>query len=189
MEVILKHQIGFFDCMSEMRMLEEDEDLLCRVCLFCNNCGSYMRTCKINHSSSIYCNCREDIIDMCLENAFHWHRLGMEEVFFEIEKQDIESVEDPIEIRERQNVFDYMLREEEMRSTKPPKYIEDMIIGDFISNGNRCPISMEDLTSENACMTSCYHVFDKNMVTDWVIKNKTCPTCRKECVVWGSASV
>ena len=82
-----------------------------------------------------------------------------------------------------------MLREEEMRAIKPPKYIEDMIIGDFISNGNRCPISMEDLTSENACMTSCYHVFDKNMVTDWVIKNKTCPTCRKECVVWGSASV
>lgn len=185
MEIILKHQSNYIDCFYEMKGLERDMKLLCGVCLFCNNCGGYMRTCKINNSSFIYCNCRSDL-DMCMENAFYWHRLGMEEVFFEIEKHEFEQEEDPNEVRERQNLFEYMMREEEMRVNKPPKYIENMIIDDFISKGNTCPISTDEINKENAGLTSCYHVFTKNLVLDWVINHKTCPTCRKECVVWGT---
>ena len=123
---------------------------------------------------------------MLIENAFYWHRIGMEYVFNEIEKQEPE--EDENQIRNRQNIFDYMLREEEMSIVKPPKYVEDIIISDFISKGNKCAITLGELNKENAALTSCYHVFDKNAVSEWVIQNKTCPTCRKECVVWGIAT-
>ena len=185
MEVLLRHFITSFDYIDQIL---DDDSIHCKNSLFCNNCGGYMRTCKVNHSSCIYCNCRKDL-DMCLENAFYWHRHGMELVFFEILKQeyDPEYVNEN-DVEERQNVFEYMMREEEMQMRKPPKYVQDIIIKDFISKGNMCPIAFEELTEETAALTSCYHVFNKNMVLEWVIQHKTCPSCRKECVVWGASS-
>ena len=179
MELILKHQIDYRQVIENCK-----ENLICdNCCLFCNNCGDYMRTCLISHTSAIYCHCRDDI-DMCMENAFHWHRLAMEEVLYEIEKYGEE--DDDEEVIERQNVFEYLMREEEMHMRKPSKYICDIIINDFISKEKNCPITMDVLTYEEAGLTSCFHVFNKNMVLNWVMEHKTCPSCRKECVVWGA---
>jgi len=48
-----------------------------------------------------------------------------------------------------------------------------------------CPITCEPMTSENACTTTCGHVFTKKGITEWlsVSSNQSCPICRQKCSV------
>ena len=48
-----------------------------------------------------------------------------------------------------------------------------------------CPITSEPMTSENACTTSCGHVFTKKGISQWLSmsSNQTCPICRQKCSI------
>ncbi|XP_077286118.1 E3 ubiquitin-protein ligase RNFT1-like [Arctopsyche grandis] len=44
------------------------------------------------------------------------------------------------------------------------------------SIGTKCSVCLEDF--ENPVLLSCHHVFCSTCITQWAIKNKTCPLCR-----------
>ena len=48
-----------------------------------------------------------------------------------------------------------------------------------------CPITSEPMTSENACTTTCGHVFTKKGIAEWLSMspNQSCPICRQKCSI------
>jgi rubredoxin len=44
-------------------------------------------------------------------------------------------------------------------------------------------ITGDSISQENACITSCGHVFTKSGLTRWlsVSSNQSCPVCRQKC--------
>jgi hypothetical protein len=52
-----------------------------------------------------------------------------------------------------------------------------------ISEHTSCPITYEELTAENICTTSCYHVMDYNAACQWIYTNDKCPMCRAPCTI------
>jgi len=64
-----------------------------------------------------------------------------------------------------------------------PLDIKQSRIAESIKRNEVCPINAEPLTHENACITTCGHVFTKSAITEWlsVSSNKSCPICRQTC--------
>jgi len=52
-----------------------------------------------------------------------------------------------------------------------------------ISEHTSCPITYEELTAENICTTTCYHVMDYNAACQWIHTNDRCPMCRAPCTI------
>ena len=69
------------------------------------------------------------------------------------------------------------------RTSLYPSHIKQLIIADSISKNEACPITDESITQENACITTCGHVFTKSGLTRWlsVSSNQSCPVCRQKC--------
>jgi len=63
---------------------------------------------------------------------------------------------------------------------KIPKHILKVFIEDAISKNSICPITMEPLTLENASITSCGHLFDKEALCLSLNSCKKCPMCRAD---------
>ncbi len=65
---------------------------------------------------------------------------------------------------------------------KPLSHVSEAVIEKAIREKQSCPISMEELTKENAtCVAPCYHTFEKEAIQTWVQGHGTCPTCRQTC--------
>ena len=67
---------------------------------------------------------------------------------------------------------------------KPRKEIIDMIINNYVSKKEKCPITLDDLEFETSSLTSCYHVFNSDAIITWLVNKDVCPTCRTNCIVW-----
>lgn len=70
------------------------------------------------------------------------------------------------------------------RKTPIPKRIAWLIAEDAQKQGETCAITMEDITPITAAVTTCFHVFDANALSQWVEQHRTqmiipCPVCRK----------
>ena len=64
----------------------------------------------------------------------------------------------------------------------PRRNIMDAVIRDAISQKSTCPISTELITQETAaCVTPCYHIFQRDYIAQWLEIDATCPTCREPC--------
>jgi hypothetical protein len=63
-----------------------------------------------------------------------------------------------------------------------------MIIAEAIKQQQTCSISFDSISSENACVTTCGHVFSKESIKEWLKQNSTCPECRKPCRINGEAA-
>lgn len=60
-----------------------------------------------------------------------------------------------------------------------PPHVVSLLIRDAVSTGTMCPITMEPLTTENAEVTSCGHVFEREALDNWIATgHDTCPQCR-----------
>jgi len=69
--------------------------------------------------------------------------------------------------------------------TMPP-HVKKLIIADAIRNKESCPISCDEITHENATVTSCGHVFITNEIKRWLSiesSNSLCPVCKQNCNV------
>lgn len=68
------------------------------------------------------------------------------------------------------------------RSIYPP-HIKQLIIADSISKNESCVITGDSINQENACITTCGHVFTNSGLTRWfsVSSNQSCPVCRQKC--------
>jgi SUMO ligase MMS21 Smc5/6 complex component len=63
--------------------------------------------------------------------------------------------------------------------------VKAILIEVAVSKGDSCPISMNPITKENAAVTSCGHVFDRDSIAQWLASSDRhgCPNCREHCVV------
>jgi hypothetical protein len=67
-----------------------------------------------------------------------------------------------------------------------PAHIKRLVIADAVSKGEVCPISQEAITMENAAVTSCGHVFDRESIWAWLNTDASkhcCAVCREKCCV------
>lgn len=72
---------------------------------------------------------------------------------------------------------------EPIRSIYPP-HVKHLIIADSIHRNECCAITGDPISQENACITTCGHVFIKDGLTKWLempSSNQACPVCRQKC--------
>jgi hypothetical protein len=76
----------------------------------------------------------------------------------------------------------YVTPQKSIPIASPQKRVADLVIADAISKDASCPISMEQLTKENAaCVAPCYHCFEREAIESWLRQATTCPECRCDC--------
>ncbi len=64
-----------------------------------------------------------------------------------------------------------------------PQHIVNAYIDTLIGRGDTCPISMNPLTREAACLTPCGHAVSRHEATRWIQDAHSCPVCRSQCSV------
>lgn len=65
-----------------------------------------------------------------------------------------------------------------------PQFVAQVVAQRFIEQGEMCPITCDDITVDEAAVTSCYHVFNKEAIQMYrATGNLTCPVCRQHCSV------
>lgn len=63
--------------------------------------------------------------------------------------------------------------------TQIPKFVTDALKRDAIQANYICPITMDSITTITPAITSCYHIFNHESITECLKKNKACPVCRE----------
>lgn len=66
-----------------------------------------------------------------------------------------------------------------------PRRIAWLIAEDAQKQGDTCAITMEEISPMTAAVTTCFHVFNGDALTDWLAHHRTspytpCPVCRKD---------
>ena len=81
------------------------------------------------------------------------------------------------------NPIPYQPISEEPAPSSPstlPSFVRDLLIDHAIQEGSTCSITLEPLTKESAVVTSCFHIFDRTAITEWLATHSTCPVCKQE---------
>ena len=66
-----------------------------------------------------------------------------------------------------------------------PPHVAPILIAEAIKQKQQCSISLDDISTENACITTCAHIFSKDSIKEWLSRDSTCPQCRKPCRING----
>jgi hypothetical protein len=53
------------------------------------------------------------------------------------------------------------------------------LINHAISEHMTCPISMNPIDKDSACITSCQHIFERDSIQHWLSDHTNCPVCRQ----------
>lgn len=53
------------------------------------------------------------------------------------------------------------------------------LINHAISEHMTCPISMNPIEKDTACVTSCQHIFERESIRHWLTDHSNCPVCRQ----------
>jgi E3 ubiquitin-protein ligase ATL6/9/15/31/42/55 len=61
-----------------------------------------------------------------------------------------------------------------------PTFVSSLLIDHAIHEGATCSITLEPFTKESAVVTSCFHIFDRTAITEWLATHTTCPVCKQE---------
>jgi hypothetical protein len=70
------------------------------------------------------------------------------------------------------------------REKTVPQFVAQLVAQHSVENGEMCPITCDDITVDEAAVTSCYHVFSKESIEMYrAMGNMTCPICRQECSI------
>ena len=64
-----------------------------------------------------------------------------------------------------------------------PPYVIELIKQDAIKKEEFCPILFDKITIDNSVVTSCFHIFSKVGITEWLRTSSQCPTCRQNCMI------
>lgn len=54
------------------------------------------------------------------------------------------------------------------------------LISHAIKENMTCPISMNAIEENSACVTTCQHIFERQAIERWFQDNSRCPVCRQE---------
>lgn len=75
---------------------------------------------------------------------------------------------------------------QEPREVQRPRALQAFTIQALISHAIKeqmtCPISMNPIDQQTACVTSCQHIFDRASIRRWLQRNTSCPVCREESI-------
>ena len=61
-----------------------------------------------------------------------------------------------------------------------PSFVTNLLIDHAVKEGSTCSITLEPFTKESAVVTSCFHIFDRIAITEWLEAHTTCPVCKQE---------
>jgi hypothetical protein len=61
-----------------------------------------------------------------------------------------------------------------------------MIIAEAVKQKQQCSITFDDITADNASVTTCGHVFTTDAIKQWMQQHDSCPECRKQCRINGA---
>jgi hypothetical protein len=65
-----------------------------------------------------------------------------------------------------------------------PQFVANLVAREAEAKNEKCSITLEDITFENASVTSCFHVFNREAITQHRASgNRQCPVCRQTCSV------
>lgn len=64
-----------------------------------------------------------------------------------------------------------------------PQFVAEALLKMALAAEEQCPIVMEPLVAGDTSATSCFHLFSRAALDEWLLKNNTCPVCKKECSV------
>ena len=64
---------------------------------------------------------------------------------------------------------------------KIPDFALKIMLEGIVAKKEMCPITMEPLTIQNACITPCGHSFDYGAICKALETKNICPSCRAEC--------
>jgi hypothetical protein len=68
--------------------------------------------------------------------------------------------------------------QQRQQSPSLPKFVADLILRNAVAEGARCPITMDPVEETEAfTVTTCYHVFNVEALTQWLREHSTCPEC------------
>jgi hypothetical protein len=91
------------------------------------------------------------------------------------------------EMTRRRIVFTSLKPIEDVPEIKPiapiPLFAATALVTLAIQKGETCPISMEELQIGKAAVTSCYHIFDRTCIQNWMNEHSTCPICKQVCAL------
>jgi hypothetical protein len=65
-----------------------------------------------------------------------------------------------------------------------PQHIVMALLRDAAMQQEVCPITSEEIDVSNGAVTSCFHLFDKNAIMQWLLmpnSNDKCPVCNIQC--------
>jgi hypothetical protein len=65
-----------------------------------------------------------------------------------------------------------------------PKHVKALIIADIVSRKESCPVLFEPITTTNAAVTNCGHVFTLSGISTWLSSSQSksqCPVCKQCC--------
>jgi hypothetical protein len=57
-----------------------------------------------------------------------------------------------------------------------------LFVAEALLKDATCPITMDPVEKGDAAVTSCFHVFQRDAIEQWLVKQNTCPVCKKACV-------
>lgn len=73
------------------------------------------------------------------------------------------------------------------QTLKPiPRRIAWLVAEDACKNKESCPITTSELSPITASVTTCFHVFDTESLSEWFARHPTktkCPVCREVCLM------
>jgi len=64
-----------------------------------------------------------------------------------------------------------------------PQRIAWLIAEDASKEKECCPITMNEISPIVAAVTSCFHVFERAALQEWMETKDSCPVCRKRCAI------
>jgi hypothetical protein len=66
-----------------------------------------------------------------------------------------------------------------------PRRIAWLVAEDACKNKESCPITTNDLSPLTAAVTTCFHVFETESLSEWFARNPVtkCPVCREVCLM------
>lgn len=70
-------------------------------------------------------------------------------------------------------------QEEVPEIQKIPEFVAQALLDAAVKKEEMCPISMEHFTAGKTAVTSCFHLFEKDCLVEWMKQKSCCPVCKK----------
>jgi hypothetical protein len=106
---------------------------------------------------------------------------------FEGGSDEIQKIKDSLSEENRTTIVNYdMTGGRTLVRLVDRKQLPDYVIKGWLKNAvqtETCPISHDSMTLDDICSTPCYHVMTYSAAFRWISDSKSCPVCRKSCVI------